>query len=184
MDTFGHGLWVAAIFWMLNLSGKFKKKFKIWQAVAWGVFPDIFSFTIGFVLVIINLISGLASGGINDGARTLFSQSSPIHTLTMTLYAMSHSALIFLVCFILLSLIFRKPLWVMFGWLIHVLIDIPTHGNSIEWATPYLWPFFSPASPGIVWWTSSWFTPTSYALLIVVYGILIIISRKKNKSKK
>jgi len=120
----------------------------------------------------------------SNGAHTLFSQTSPIFTLTKTLYAMSHSIVIFLIFFILLSLIFRKYLWVMFGWLVHILIDIPTHENSSEWATPYLWPFFSPASPGIQGWTSSWFTPVNYAMLIIVYVILFFVSKRITKKKK
>ena len=179
MEIFAHAFWVIAIFLILNLSSKFKKKLSIWQAVIWTIIPDIFSFVISFIYVLAGLIFGSLGGDI---FHKLLLNSSPIYSLTLFLYAMSHSIIVFLIFFIILSLIFRKPLWPMFGWLIHILIDIPTHGRDAEWATPYLWPLTSPASPGIQWWTNPWFTVINYMLLIIVYVILVIIVKSKKNS--
>jgi len=41
MDTFGHGLWVAAIFWIINMLKATKKKFKFGRQLL-GVSFQIF----------------------------------------------------------------------------------------------------------------------------------------------
>ena len=74
MDIIAHGLWAGALFRVF----KFRwKKLSVLRAVLWGLLPDLFTFTIPFVFVIIGGFYGA------DAAHRIFSESSPIFGLTM-----------------------------------------------------------------------------------------------------
>lgn len=169
MDIFSHAFWAAGIFKILNLKGF---KFKVWKAALWGIFPDLFTFTIPFIFGFVSMIF-LGS----SLPHSVFSETSLLFKFTMILYGLSHSIIIFLLVVLLLYLIFKKIYWVMFGWLIHILVDIPSHGQ--EWATPFLWPFSSPVL-GVSWWMNRWVIALNYSLLLLVYiSIIIMIGLKK-----
>lgn len=54
MDIFSHGLWAGAAYKAVNK--KAKKPLNVWLAGFWGVFPDLFAFTIGFAWIFGSLI--------------------------------------------------------------------------------------------------------------------------------
>ena len=54
MDVFSHGLWSAVIYKGANL--KVKQQTKVWLAVIFGIFPDIFAFTPLFIQLFWGLI--------------------------------------------------------------------------------------------------------------------------------
>lgn len=175
MDIFSHALWAAALFKLLNLKRSSGKKFNIWFASLWGIFPDLFTFTLPFVFIISSLIlKGL--GHIGSSSAMLFSGSNPFFVFMMMLYSLSHSLIIFFMTFLIVYFLFRKPVWVMFGWFIHIIIDIPSHGRG-EWATPLFWPLSNFTFNGASWWTNILVIILNYFLLIIL-GIWLIIKSK------
>ena len=58
----------------------------------------------------------------------------------------------------------------MLGWLLHILIDIPTRSLSY-YATRFLWPVSDFRIDGIAWWTR-WFWIATYVALAVVYFVM------------
>jgi hypothetical protein len=85
----------------------------------------------------------------------------------LPLYPAGHSLLIFLLVFGITTAVARRVVLELFGWLLHILIDIPTHSFSY-YATRFLWPVSSYRVDGIAWWTP-WFWISTYALLAGVY---------------
>lgn len=171
MDIFAHGLWTGAIYKALNK--KTKKPLNLWWAAFWGVFPDLFAFSIGFVWLFWDLIFG--GTNFQDFPRPEDGQpntgnTSPIFQLSIHLYNISHSLIVFLAVSGLVFLIFRRPIWEMGGWLFHILLDIPTHTYRF-FPTPIFWPFSGWKFNGISWATPL-FLIANYAAIILVYFLL------------
>jgi len=171
MDIFAHGLWAGAAYKAINR--KAKKPFNIKMAALWGVFPDLFAFTSGFVWLFGNLIFGDISfadlprpGEVEPAPQ----DTLPIFRLTSTLYSISHSAIVFLIVFGVVFLILRRPLWELGGWFIHILLDIPTHSYQF-YPTPFLWPLSGWKFDGFSWGTP-WFLILNYSAIIIVYWFL------------
>ncbi|KKQ23176.1 hypothetical protein A2999_02945 [Candidatus Wolfebacteria bacterium RIFCSPLOWO2_01_FULL_38_11] len=179
MDVFSHGLWSGIIYKAVNK--KRKNPLKIKLAAFFGVFPDVFSFTPLFVWMFFGLISG--SFSFSDFPRpenveptqrdTLF-----IFRLVNLLYSLSHSLPIFLIIFGLVYLIFKRPIWEIFAWLVHILIDIPTHTYQF-YPTPFLWPFSDIKFNGFVW-SAPWFLILNYSAIILIYFYLYYFNKKNN----
>jgi hypothetical protein len=71
-------------------------------------------------------------------------------------------------------------MWAMLGWLVHILIDIPTHSYQF-YPTPFLWPLSSWKFNGISW-GQKWFMIANYSTIVIAYAALYFWSRKaKNK---
>lgn len=177
MDIISHALWSGALFKSINLKLK-RKKFNFWYASFWGIFPDIFAFIIPYVIWFFALISGkaLLSGILQAEATTAAFQ---YYSLVETLYNISHSIIIFLMIFLIAWIIFRKPIWVMFGWLLHIIMDIFTHIKG-HFPTPILWPISNFKFDGLIYWREPWFMIVDVLLLIMVYWIIL----KKEKKRK
>ncbi len=182
MDVFSHGLWAGVVAKATNksfaLAGKIKKPLKVWQMAIWGIFPDVFAFAIPFMWLFWNLVFGGMSfsdfprpENMEPAAR----DTLPILQIISWLYNISHSLIIFAVVFGLIWFLLRQTPWEMSGWLLHILIDIPTHSYRF-YPTPFLWPFSEWKFNGFSWATP-WFLILNYSLIILVYWIL----RKKNK---
>ena len=170
MDILSHGLWTGAIYKIIGI--KIKRRFRLWLAVFWGIFPDFIAFTPLFIWLFWNIIfSGMSFADFpNPDAVEPVSQNSLfIHNLTSILYSMSHSIFVFIAVFGLL-LIFKRGVWEMGGWLIHILIDIPTHSYKF-YPTPFLWPVSGWKFSGLSW-ASLYFMIVNYALIILVYIFL------------
>jgi hypothetical protein len=187
MDILAHSLWAAALFSALNLNKKIrnktKEKFSIFKAILWGIFPDLFAFTIPFMFVISGIIFGWITPSTfhsESSAQMIFSQLSPLFNLTMILYNIGHSIVIFLAVFLIAYLIFKKPIWILGGWLLHILIDIPTHGGT-AWSTPFLWPLSNFRLDGISWWQNPWIFLLNYVLILAIWIIIVIKQRKMKR---
>lgn len=180
MDIFSHGLWAAAAYKAVNN----KKRLNLWKAAFWGVFPDLFAFTIGFVWILGNLAFGdlsfadlprpdlvePASDELVFGNGDIQNTASFIARLTATLYHFSHSAVVFFVIFGVVYFVFRRPIWELGGWLIHIILDIPTHSYQF-YPTPVLWPLSGWTFDGFSWGTL-WFLIPNYIAIIIVYLLL------------
>lgn len=164
MDIISHGLWGS-----LAVGRQSKSKF--WLAFSFGVLPDLFSFGIFTVLTLLGIVN---SPDWTTGPPPIESIPAYINTL----YNITHSFIIFLIIFILVSLIIKKPLWVMLAWPLHIFLDIFTHSSDF-FPTPFLWPISNYSFNGIAW-SHPFIFFTNWGLLAITAIYFII---KKNKTK-
>lgn len=198
MDILAHGLWTGAAAHGINkkISARGKKPINVWWTTFWGIFPDLFAFTIPFIWIFIQLISNgfdfsqlphpqdvepVGSNTISFGHGNA-PEAVPIFQLTSLLYSISHSAVIFFLIFGITWFLFRKlkrsPPWELGGWLLHILIDIPTHSYRF-YPTPVFWPLSGWKFNG--WpWGNPQFLAINYGAIAVVY--LIILLRRKHRA--
>ena len=174
MDTFAHGLWAGAMARGLN-KRKGARRVNVWAMTFWGVLPDLFAFTIPFVWLIVGVLSGnleLGEFGRNQPpiAEPLGANTAWVFHLSSVLYNLGHSLVIFLLVFFAVWLFLRRPVWELGGWLIHILIDIPTHTYAF-FPTPIFWPIFDWKFSGFLWATP-WFLILNYSSLLFVYALL------------
>jgi hypothetical protein len=154
MDFFAHGFWSFLLF--------HRQRWKYW-AIFFGMLPDISSW---FIFSIYNMITNSVQWGAGHP------DFSGVPNWTWTLYGLSHSVIVFMVVFALLYLIFRKIKWVIFPWLVHILLDIPTHSREFL-PTPFLWPISTWHFPGFSW-GQRWFMILNYSLLALGYTYFFI----------
>jgi len=187
MDILSHGLWATLAAKGANLKLKNDKRIKLGWAFFWGVFPDLFAFTIPFVWILGGRILGFSvpvfphpedSGTVSPNAP------GPL-LLSWRLYNISHSLIIFVltIAFIIgIKKLQNKntpflgllPLS-MGGWLLHILMDIPTHSYNF-FPTPFLWPIANLKINGYPW-NHFWFLAADYGLILVIF--LYLKSRDK-----
>lgn len=183
MDVVSHGLWAAALYKGINI--KKQAAFRPGLAAWWGVFPDVFAFALPLLWLGKVLLTGeLAFADIkhSHSAEGTSADSALIGSITETLYQYSHSLVVFtivvLCLFLLRTYVLKKTgmPWEMGGWLLHILMDIPTHSTSF-YPTPFLWPLSDVKVNGIAWGTP-WFMITNVVLLCAAYGYFFVIRRK------
>lgn len=180
MDIVAHGLWTGAAAKIVNQ--KKQKPLNLKWAVFWGVFPDLFAFTVLFSWFFLNLAFrnfDLASlpGPRPDLAAQLSTGGQKIFALTTYLYSVGHSLVVFAVFLFLIWSFKKRPIWELGGWLLHILIDIPTHKASF-YPTPFLWPISNYKISGVSWATP-WFMIINYGALALVY-IYFVLKKKKS----
>jgi hypothetical protein len=179
MDIISHALWSGALFESVNLKLK-KRRFNLWWAAFWGTFPDVFAFVIPYIIFSIIIIS---QNGFNITNLITTIKSPAYESIVIGLYSISHSLIIFAAVFLLTWLIFRKPIWILFGWLSHILIDIPTHTIG-HYATPMFWPISNFKINGIAYWREPIVMIVDITLLIIIYWIILRKERKiKNRRR-
>lgn len=179
MDIFAHGLWTGISYGALKR--KTKRPINVWLATFWGVFPDFFAFTIPLIYIISSTIFGSASFSDFRGHTQIepVAHQFPMYDLANTLYNYSHSLIIFALVFIIVTVIRKKVVWEMGGWLLHILIDIPTHSYKF-FPTPFLWPISDFRIDGFSWGTPI-FMIINYSLIVICLFILYLTGRKQNK---
>lgn len=170
MDIFSHGLWTAVAAKGVNITTNRRTVSVGWTAF-WGIFPDLFAFTIPFAVIFWNI----ATGAGNFSAFPMPSGVEPpvlsgTFLLASHLYNISHSLIVFAVVFSVVSFAAKKPIGMMLGWLFHILVDIPTHSYAF-FPTPLFWPVSTWTFNGFSW-ASPYFLIPDYALLIVAMIIL------------
>jgi len=179
MDIFAHGLWAGATYKAINL--KKIKPLEVWRAVGWGIAPDIFAFSPAFIWLVWSLAAGnlsLADWPQPEKIEPLGHENWPIFQLASALYNISHSLAIFLLAAGLVAFFVKKIPWEMGGWLLHILIDIPTHSYKF-YPTPFLWPFSEWKFDGWSWGNFA-FMIVNYSLLAIIYLWIWIKKRKKS----
>jgi hypothetical protein len=160
MDIFAHGLWTAAA--ATGINRKAGTHIRPGVAAWWGVFPDLFAFTVPVGLVVWQRVT--RSPEVLQGGRM------PRLDLAWRLYHVSHSLVVFSLAFGLVWLVARRPILAMLGWPLHILIDIPLH-TARFFPTPFLWPVSSFHVSGISW-GNRWFMLCNYTALAIVYLVL------------
>lgn len=182
MDIFSHGLWAGAGAKAVNL--KKQTPLRVWLAMLFGVFPDLFAFAISFVYRNWARIAGGTQPFVfrPGEMEPPIQNQHPLLQLTHALYDISHSLFVFFLVFAIVSWYFRRPIWEMGGWILHILMDIPSHSYAF-FPTPFLWPISSFKVNGIPWSAPVFFW-TNIALLATVYVLLWILKKRRTKNDK
>jgi hypothetical protein len=160
MEIVAHGLWAAA--GAIAAKRSTAVRISVWQTVWWTAFPDVLAFGPFVAAAVWLRLTGRfdASGGFDR---------PPVH-IGLPLYPAGHSLALFLLVFGLTTVLARRIVFELLGWLLHIFIDIPTHSFSY-YATRFLWPLSDYRIDGIAWWTP-WFWTATYAALGVAYYLL------------
>lgn len=173
MDVLSHGLWAGAGATALNR--KAPGRFSFWKAFAWGVAPDLFAFTLPFALLFFSVATGALGMGELPGAQGIGTPTpgneTPAFVLAESLYAVSHSLVVFAAVFGLLFVLLRRAVWEMLGWLLHILTDIPTHPPEF-FPTPLFWPVSDWKFLGGFSWATPWFLALNWGTLFIIYLFL------------
>ncbi|NQV92025.1 hypothetical protein HQ489_06135 [Candidatus Woesearchaeota archaeon] len=158
MDIISHGLWPIIIGKIINLNSKLKINLK-WVAF-WGIFPDLLAFTFLTFWSIFN------KRGLHPADHSA-SQSSTIFEITSVLYSFSHSLIVIAAIILVLWVVKSKFYYVLGGWVLHILMDIPTHAKEF-YPTPFLWPL-SQWTFGGIRWGQLWFIILNYSILCSLF---------------
>lgn len=178
MDIIAHSIWG----WIYTkfTNSKLKGKIKIKPTILCSILPDLIAFTPLAILITFNLLFGtLTATELLNGPHSneINPNQSTIFYITTTLYTITHSLFVFLAIFFIMYLIYKKPILELTGWLIHILIDIPTHSYQF-YPTPFLWPISNYIYDGISWGQPILMT-LNYTSIIIC---LILIKRKVKAS--
>jgi hypothetical protein len=160
MEILAHSLWAtAAAITAKRLTTT--TTVRIGWTVWWAVFPDVLAFGPSVAAGIwLRLTGGLDASSAHGGHL-------PHVNLGLPIYPAVHSLVVFLLVFGITTILARRVVVDLFGWLLHILIDIPTHSFSF-YATRFLWPLSGYRVDGIAWWTPLFWVAT-YAALAVLY---------------
>jgi hypothetical protein len=166
VDIVSHGLWGGIAF------GR-KSRSSFWLAFVIGLGPDLLSFGILWVAAML---------GVSE--KPDFSHGTPpessIPQYVHHLYNVTHSFIVFLIVFLLIWFLLKRPLWELSAWGLHVLVDVPTHSSAF-FPTPILWPFFDWQFNGWQWTTPSILIPNFVLLLLLYAWYLSQPYRKKRR---
>jgi hypothetical protein len=168
VDTIAHGLWAAAAgtTWK-RAAATVSVRWVVW----WTVFPDLLAFGPAFALGLWLRLAGIL----------------PHAHIGLPLYNIGHSLIVFAAVAGLSSLIARRLVLGLSGWLLHILIDIPTHSYGY-YATRFLWPVSDYGFDGVAWWTP-WLMWCTYGGLAATYLLMwrkgwLTRARQPNRPRK
>ncbi len=168
MDVIAHSLWTNLAFYKKYQTNL---KSRLW-AVFFGVAPDLVGFTPAFFYM---LFSGQKFG------PSVFNSGVWVFRFAAEAYNYTHSLVIFLFAAALVAGLRKgKIYWPMFGWALHILIDIPSHKGFYE--TPFLFPLSGYRFDHGVSWAHPIYMAVNYSALVVCYLILYFYARKKKSS--
>lgn len=173
MDILAHGLWANIIYKAIPET-RGDRKTTNW-GIFFGIFPDLSAFTPVFAYIFYQTVflgQKLALVRPEDNGQAI-----PLSSLTHNLYNFSHSLIIWGVVFLLAWLVFKKLPWVLFGWGLHIGLDIFSHSSKF-FPTPFLFPFSKFTING--WsWAEPVFMLVNYGLLLILY--LFLVPKLKQK---
>ncbi len=178
MDILAHMLWANYGSRPINKKRVKKSLSKINVAwiMFWSVFPDLFAFGIPTVLAVIVSITSN-----NFSFKSLLSHHGTPNPLIMDLpaylYQFSHSFIIWILIFILVWVISKKPQFVLFGWALHIFLDIFSHSIQF-YPTPFLFPISNYHFIYGIRWSDPYFVTVNYTL-IAIFAIYFYLTRNK-----
>ena len=171
VDILSHGLWGSVVF------GR-KNRASFWLAFLFGILPDFLAFGWYFAGTFLGIFDhpNFASGQ--------HPAPDSIPSLVFSIYQVTHSLVIFLICFLVVWYVCKRPIWELFAWALHIVFDIPTHTPGF-FPTPFLCPFAGPVVDGVSWASPIIFIP-NIVLLVVLYSHFVWkrYQYKKNVLKK
>ena len=154
MDTLSHALYGKGLFGY--------KKYR-WYSFFFGIIPDIFSFGIYFIYLIV-----FSEYEFGRPSR------EELPYWVYDLYDISHSMVTALVFIAIAYKINKDFAWPMLAWPMHIIVDFFTH--SIEFfPTPILWPISDYRFDGVPW-SNPYVLVINFVLIFVIF-----IYRRKNK---
>jgi len=168
MDIVAHAIWTAVAAKIVK--DKTRKPLRVSWAAFWGVFPDLFTFTIPAVIRIWWYATGTTHSLMPDP------ESAKRLQFAWQLYHCSHSLVVFGVVFGLVWVLRGRPVLEMLGWLLHIVIDIFTHQGMF--AVHFLWPLSDYGYNGIRW-EGRWFMVVNYGALCLALAWIWV--RKKRR---
>jgi len=132
MDTLSHALWGKGLFGY--------RKYR-WYALIFGAFPDLLSFGIYFLsLILTNPLN------MKFGKPVI----SDIPSWVFTLYDFSHSIVIASIFIAIAYKVNKEFCFPMLAWPFHIILDFFTH--SIQYfPTPIFWPILNYRFDGFPW---------------------------------
>ncbi|HIJ99017.1 TPA: hypothetical protein H1005_03660 [archaeon] len=151
MDFFAHIFWTAIIF---------RNQSPLWIPLLFVSIPDSTSWGVWFVQIIV-------TGKFRKTFKNFRKRPPDFSKLpkwVWTLYGASHSIFSFAVVFGTLSLITGKIFIPVLAWLVHILLDLPTHSREFL-GTPFLWPLSDWKFPGFTW-GKLWFILLNWGAII------------------
>jgi len=160
VDTLAHGLWGGMI-------AGWRRKFGL--AFLFGVCPDLLSFGLW---IAVRIIDGRFRAG-----------RPPLQTIpdwVYTAYDYTHSLMIIGLVWALLWWRCRELAVPFSAWIIHILVDIPTHSFAF-FPTPFLFPISDFKVDGISW-GQTWFMILNYSLLLVM-ALAFITARERRRRR-
>jgi hypothetical protein len=166
MDIISHALYGGVVFGRKNYRDYL-------MAFLIGLSPDLFSFGI-FSLA--RLMGFEKEVDFSKGHL----DASLIPQYVDVLYNFTHSLVIFALVFLGVWFFRKKPYWPLGAWVLHILIDIPSHSFAF-FPTPFLWPVSDFKIDGIGWGNPIIFFP-NVAILVILYAFFWYKKRKKSKS--
>ena len=159
MDTLSHALYGKGLFGY--------KKYR-WTSFLFGMLPDLFSFGIYFIYILIKNFS--------------FGRSSieELPFWVYDLYDVSHSMITALICIIIIYNVNKDLAWPMLAWPIHIIVDFFTH--SIEFfPTPIFWPLSNFKFDGIPW-SNPYVLVINFILIFLLFFYRWKLKKKNTKS--
>ncbi|MDP3740794.1 MAG: hypothetical protein Q8R08_00520 [bacterium] len=168
MDIISHGLWGSIAFGRKN-----KKSF--WTAFLFGIAPDFLAFAPLFTLIFLGIYERPPISLVEPPDVSL------IPLFVYGVYNITHSLFVFAAAFLIIWLIRRRPLWEIYAWGLHIILDIPTHSYQF-FPTPFLWPISDFRIDGIGWASPLIFFP-NIAILIILYIWFYLIKRISGVAK-
>jgi hypothetical protein len=167
MDIFAHSLWTGAIFYKKYNNDKKN----LFLSVLFGILPDLLSFAPVFIYAFF----------ARKGFFELIGSGAWVVNYASQSYNFTHSFVIFLLGLAVVLIIRKgKIYWPMFGWLLHILIDIPTHRGFYE--TPFLFPLSGYQFSHGISWGHPVFMIINYSAIAIVY-ISIFLYMRRNKGQ-
>jgi hypothetical protein len=171
MDVLAHSLWTNFMFRVIPQTRNERKL--AWWGTAFGVLPDVVSFTPVFGLFFYKWITGQAQWVMGRPDPGNF----PLQELTYHLYNYTHSFVPWIAATIIFWLALKKFPWILLGWGLHVATDIFSHSTEF-FPTPYLFPFRYPTVNGIPW-AHPTFMAINYGLLAMIYLVVVPVWKRK-----
>lgn len=157
MDILAHGLWTQLVF----ADSPTKTR---WLAVALSVAPDALAFIPN---IIHSILARKLKLWIRINTQTLGEVARVVPPWVYRIYDVTHSIPIWALGFGVTWLIMGSVPWVGFAWLLHILVDIPTHTKRF-FPTPFLWPLSRFTVDGFPW-ESRWYLLGNYGSLVLMY---------------
>jgi hypothetical protein len=168
MDIISHGFYGGVVF------GRKNRMNFLWAFLI-GAAPDMLSFGLFWLA---NLLGLYQRPNWSHGAPSMES----IPSFVSHLYNATHSLVIFLVVFLIIWAVRKKPFWLLGAWGLHILVDIPSHSFQF-FPTPFLWPISDFKINGIQWGDPIIYFP-NLAILAILYGWFLFSKMKKLKNEK
>ncbi len=179
MDILAHMLWTNYGLKPINAKRKVNKlkKINVGHSMLWSIFPDLFAFGIPTIIAVVASIFSskfsLNTFFIHHTTPNLFSLDLPAY-----LYQYSHSLIIWIIVFGILWIIRKKPYLALFGWLLHICIDIFSHAPDF-YPTPIFFPISNIHFMHGIRWNNPYFMIINYSLIAIVGAYFYIIKRKE-----